>query len=355
MSGRRNGRVREPACPPSDVPSVGEGDRIRSTSRSATGGIGTVTGPLHDDEFTIDVRLVRALVDRTLPECASLPLSPLNRSGSSNALFRLGDELLVRLPRQPGGSATIEKEVRWLPQIGPLLPTAVPEIVAIGEPGLGYPERWSVVRWIEGDVPTVADPSSEAGPSRGGLALELAAVVTALRDIDVPASALADVELRWYRGAPLATRDVDTRRSVEACRAISGLDLDLDAALEVWQRAMTFPGSARAPTPRWYHGDLLAENLLVHQGRLAAVLDFGGLAVGDPTVDLIVAWELLDGPSRDVFRQAVGADDETWLRGRAWALSLALMTFPYYWVTMPDRCASRLAVARSVLLDAALT
>ena len=314
-----------------------------------------MTGPLHDDEFTIDVRLVRALVDRTLPECASLPLSPLRWSGSSNALFRLGEELLVRLPRQPGGSATIEKEARWLPQIGPLLPAPVPEIVAIGEPGFGYPERWLVVRWLEGDVPTVADPSSEADPPRGGLALDLAAVVTALCDIDVPASALSDPELHWYRGAPLATRDEHTRRGVEACRAISGLDLDLDASLEVWEQAMALPGSARAPTPRWYHGDLLAENLLVHEGRLAAVLDFGGLSVGDPTVDLIVAWEVLDAASRDVFRQAVGAEDEAWLRGRAWALSLALMTFPYYWVTMPDRCASRLAVARSVLLDAALT
>lgn len=242
-----------------------------------------------------------------------------------------------------------------MPQIGPRLPAAVPEIVAIGEPGLGYPERWSVVRWLEGAVPTVADPSSEADPPRGGLALDLAAVVTALRDIDVPSSALADPELRWYRGAPLATRDVDTRRCVQACRAISGLDLDLDASLEVWEQAMALPGSTRAPTPRWYHGDLLAENLLVHEGRLAAVLDFGGLSVGDPTVDLIVAWEVLDAASRDVFRQAVRTDDEAWLRGRAWALSLALMTFPYYWVTMPDRCASRHAVARSVLVDAALT
>ena len=103
------------------------------------------------------------------------------------------------------------------------------------------------------------------------------------------------------------------------------------------------------------HGDLLAENLLVRDGRLAAVLDFGGLAVGDPTVDLIVAWEVLDPASREVFRRAVGVDETSWLRGRAWALSLALITFPYYWSTMPDRCASRLAVARSVLADAAST
>lgn len=310
---------------------------------------------LHDDELVIDVHVVRALVDRALPECAPLPLGPLGSSGSSNALFRLGDELLVRLPRQPGGSATIEKEARWLPQIGPLLPVSVPEIVAIGEPGFDYPERWSVLRWLEGSVPSVAGPSSGHEPARGRLALDLATVVKALGDIDVPLSALADPELRWYRGAPLATQDVHTRRSLGACRDISELDLDLDAALDVWEQAMALPGIDQAATPRWYHGDLLAENLLVSDGRLTAVLDFGGLAVGDPTVDLMVAWEVLDAASRDVFRRAVGADDESWIRGRAWALSLALRTFPYYWVTMPDRCASRLAIARSVLADATST
>ena len=327
----------------------------RSTWRPVTDGMGPVADTLHDDELPVDVRLVRALVDGALPEYASLPLSPLGSSGSSNALFRLGDELLVRLARQPGGSATIEKEARWLPQIGPLLPVSVPEIVAIGEPGVDYPERWSVVRWIDGNVPTVVDPRLEAKAARGSLALDLATVVNALHAIVVPPSALADPSLRWYRGAPLAAQDVPTRRAVEACRDISELDLDLDAALQVWEQAMALPGIEQVATPRWYHGDLLAENLLVRDGRLTAVLDFGGLAVGDPTVDLIVAWEVLDTASRDVFRQAVGADDPSWLRGRAWALTLALGTFPYYRVTMPDRCASRLAITRSILAEATST
>lgn len=327
----------------------------RSTPGLVTDGIGTVAGRLHHNELLIEAGLVRDLVDRAFPEYASLPLSRLPSSGSSNALFRLGNELLVRLPRQPGGSATIEKEARWLPRVGPLLPVSVPEIVAIGEPDLGYPERWSVVHWLDGDIPPVAEPSSHTDPMRERLALDLAGVVTALRHIDVPASALVDPELGWYRGAPLATQDVRTRRCVEACRAIADLDLDLDAALLVWERAMALPGIEQTATPRWYHGDLMAENLLVGDGRLTAVLDFGGLAVGDPTVDLVVAWEVLDPASREVFRHTVGAGEREWLRGRAWALSLALGTFPYYWVTMPDRCASRLAVVRSVLADAAAT
>lgn len=312
-----------------------------------------MSGPLHDDELPIGTSLVRALVDRTLPDCRALPLARVRSTGSSNALFRLGDELLVRLPRQPGGSATIEKEARWLPSIRRLLPVGVPEIVVVGEPGCGYPERWSVVRWLAGEVPTVAGPVAATEPRRDGLARDLAAVVTALREGDVPPGALADPELRWYRGDALATRDADTRQSLEACRSVPGLGLDLDAALEVWDRAVALPASSGATSPRWLHGDLLAENLLVTEGRLAAVLDFGGLSVGDPTVDLVVAWEVLDAPSREVFRQTVGVDDEAWVRGRAWALALALMTFPYYWGTMPERCASRLAMARSVLADAA--
>lgn len=314
-----------------------------------------MTDPLHDDELLIDLSLVRGLLDRALPEYASLPLTRLRASGSTNALFRLGDGLLVRLPRQPGGTATIEKEARWLPQIGRLLRVSVPEVVAVGEPDLGYPERWAVVRWLEGDVPTVADSASHTGPARPGLARDLAAVVIALRDIQVPDGALVDPQLRSYRGDPLQSMDETTRGNLAACRDISGLDLDFEAALRVWEEAMALPQTGSGSEPRWYHGDLMAENLLVRGGRLAAVLDFGVLAVGDPTVDLIVAWEVLDPPARDVFRRAVGPDETSWLRGRAWSLSLALMTFPYYSSTMPDRCASRLAVVRSVLADAAST
>ena len=309
---------------------------------------------LHDDELTVDLDLVRALLGDLHPEWARLPVQRLASTGSTNALFRVGGDLLVRVPRQPDGSATIEKEARWLPYVGAALPVAVSQVVAVGRPGHGYPERWSVVRWIDGEHPAVvgdlgADPDA---PDRTDLARDLAAVVVALRSLTVPPAALADAALRWYRGLPLVTRDDDTRQSLDACRAIDGLGLDLDAAAAVWDEAMTLPGAGVAEESSWYHGDLAAENLLVRDGRLAAVLDFGALSVGDPTVDLIPAWEVLDPAARAVFRDAVAVDDAAWLRGRAWALSLALMTFPYYWETMPGRCASRRAVVRAVLADA---
>ena len=307
-----------------------------------------MTGVLHEDELPVDLALVRALVADQLPAYASLPLHRLAASGSDNALFRLGDDLLVRVPRQPGGSRTIAREARWLPVVAPHLPVPVPEVVAVGAPALGYPEHWSVVRWIEGSTPGGA----ASGAAGAALAADLAGVVTALRGAAVPDAALGDHELRLYRGLPLATRDQGTRESVEQCRGITGLDLDLDAALAVWDAAVRLPSSSRVAEPRWHHADLVAENLLVRDGRLAAVLDFGALSVGDPTVDLIVAWDVLDAPSREAFRGAVGVDDESWLRGRAWALCLALMTFAYYWDTMPERCANRLAVAQAVLADA---
>jgi aminoglycoside phosphotransferase (APT) family kinase protein len=311
-----------------------------------------MTEPLHDDEIRIDEELVRSLLGTLPTSYHGLPLRRLDSTGSSNALFRLGDELLVRLPRQPGGTATIEKERRWLSYVAPALPVAVPEIVAVGEPAFGYPERWSVVRWLAGVLPVPPVPGE---PPRHDLARALAGVVTGLRDADVPVEARDDDALRWYRGEPLATMDASTRECLAACREIDGLDLDLDACTALWDDAMAQPGVDDGGRPRWYHGDLVAENLLVRDDRLVAVLDFGGLSVGDPTVDLVVAWELLDAEARHTYREVVGADDDTWSRGRAWALALAVMTFPYYWTTMPRRCAERLVLARAVLTDHAST
>lgn len=250
-----------------------------------------MTTALHDDELSIDLPLVRALVDRA--------------------------ELLVRLPRQPGGSVTIEKEARWLSEIRPLVPVAVPEVVAVGEPDLGYPERGSIVRRLHGDLPSAIGPRMPVDAARACLAHDFADFITALRAIAVPPEAMGDPALRWYRGEPLATRDAQTRRGIAACRTIPGLDLDLDAALGVWEEAMALPEVNQAVSPRWYHGDLLAENLLVRDGHVAAVLDFGGLGVGDPTIDLIAAWEVLDPAAREVLRTALDLDDVSWLRGRA--------------------------------------
>lgn len=306
---------------------------------------------LHNDEIPIDAGLVRALVDRAAPHYGDLPIRRLNSSGSTNALFRLGENLLVRLPRQPGGSAAIAKEAKWLPVIRPSLPVGVPEVVAVFEPGYDYPEHWSVVRWIDGEHPEVVTPETPVDPRRADLAVDLAEVVNALGLAQVPSGAVSDPALQWYRGEPLATMDAVTRQNIGRCRGLDNFGYDLDAAERLWSEAMRLPGAQDRPAPRWYHGDLTAENLLVRDGRLAAVLDFGALSVGDPAVDLVVAWEVLDPPAREIFRRKLGVDDATWLRGRAWALSLTFMIW-YYWATMPQRRTRSIAVGRNVLADA---
>jgi aminoglycoside phosphotransferase (APT) family kinase protein len=227
----------------------------------------------------------------------------------------------------------------------------VPEVVGVYEPACGYPERWSVVRWIDGAHPAVLDRSTPVDVHRVALAEDLAELLLRLHGLEVPLEALDDADLRWYRAEPLARMDSTTRANIGHCRGLGEFDVDFDAVERVWDEAMRLPGVARAPLPRWHHADLAAENLLLRDDRLAAVLDFGGLAVGDPTVDLIVAWEVLDPPARDVFRRTLGVDEATWRRGRAWALSISLMIW-YYWATMPERRASRIAVVQNVLADA---
>jgi aminoglycoside phosphotransferase (APT) family kinase protein len=304
-------------------------------------------GVLHADELAVDVALVRRLVARSLPRLSHLHLQPLASSGSTNAHFRLGDDLLVRLPRERGGSATIDKEARWLPLIAAGLTTPVPEVLAVGEPAFGYPERWSVTTWLDGAPPAVLRDTATSG-STETLALELARTIAELREVVVPPSALEDPALSSYRGGPLTALDHDFRTAVEACRQIRGLELDLDRALVVWEEALAAEREID-PQRTWYHGDLLAENLLIRDGRLAAVLDFGVLAVGDPTVDLVVAWELLDPTGREVLRRALEVDDASWATSMGWALLIALITFPYYWDTMPTRCADRRTMAAAVL------
>lgn len=309
---------------------------------------------LHDDELPIDVHLVKRLVASQFPQYKDLSLTRLGASGSTNILFRLGNELLVRLPRQPGAGEVILKEQQWLPYIGARLSVSVPEIIAVGEPGFGFPEHWSIVRWLAGDIPNPVRPGERPSEDRTGLARDLADVILALRQIELPDLSIDESRIRNYRGRSLQEFDRATRYCIKQCRNIEGLDLDLDLALAVWHKGLSIPGAADVGVDRWFHGDLVCENLLLTGDKLSSVLDFGGLSIGDPTIDLHGAWELFDAPAREVFRRRLGVDDDEWFRGRAWALGIAIGTFSYYWTKMPSRMECRLAMANSVLAEAKL-
>lgn len=289
---------------------------------------------MRPDEVDLDASLVGRLVAEQFPRWAGQPVERLKSSGTENAMFRLGTGLVVRLPRYPGAVGDVEHEQRWLPRLAPRLPVAVPEALGRGEPSAEYAWPWSVFRWLDGHNPVagaVEEPRSLAG--------DLAEFVRALRRID-PRDGPPN-----HRGVPLAKRDGATRS------AIAQLDgrIDTAAVTALWEEALRAP--ARQAPPVWAHGDLSPGNVLVAEGRLRAVIDFGTVGVGDPAVDLIVAWNLLPASARGTFRDAVGADDAEWARGRGWALSISLIQLPYYWQTNPALAENSRHVIHEILTE----
>ncbi|MEU5708081.1 aminoglycoside phosphotransferase family protein [Streptomyces flaveolus] len=296
------------------------------------------TVKMREGEVDIDPPLVGRLIARQFPEWSALPVRRLDSSGTENAMFRLGTGLVVRLPRHPGAVADVRHEQRWLPRLGPLLPVATPEPAGLGAPGEGFPWPWSVYRWLDGRNPVAG---AVAEPER--LAERLGAFVAALRRIDPhdgpPAS----------RGVPLTARDEPTRAALARLTALTDR-IDTAAVTALWEEALRAP--AHAGPPAWAHGDLSPGNVLVEGDRLSAVIDFGCAGVGDPAVDLIVAWNLLPASARDTFRKAVGADDAQWARGRGWALSISLIQLPYYWHTNPVLAENSRHVIAELLAEA---
>ncbi|CAA9416679.1 MAG: putative phosphotransferase [uncultured Rubrobacteraceae bacterium] len=292
------------------------------------------TGKMHADEVHIDASLVRRLVDGQFPQWADLPVSAVRSTGTVNAIYRLGDHLYARLPRVEGWAEDLEREWRWLPELAPHLSLRIPEPVGRGHPAGPYPFSWAIYGWIDGQPYSdklVSDQRRAAG--------DLARFVAELRRIGPVAGA--------PRGGrrPLRELDAATRAAVESARGI----IDADAATAAWESALGAP--AWKGEPVWVHADLLRPNLLVHEGRLCAVIDFGSVGVGDPAADVIPAWSVFGRDGRETFREALDVDDGAWSRARGFALHQAALIIPYYVETNPGFAALARRTVEEVISD----
>lgn len=275
---------------------------------------------MHENELEIDDNLVHGLIKNQCPQWAKLPLKPITSSGTDNALFRLGNEYVVRLPRIEWSLGSIDKNINkeweWLPKIAKLLTIPISEPLFKGEPDANYPWLWTITRWNEGD-----NPNFEEENEHESLAKDLALFLNQLHNIkliDGPFS---------RRGISLNTKELDA----ETRKALSELEgeIDIQSTTLLWNHLSTI--SYWCKDPLWVHGDFLPGNILIQNHRLSAVIDFSDVGIGDPACDLVIAWSLLNANSRRIFRKNLDhIDDDTWERGRGWALSIALIMLPYY-------------------------
>ncbi|WP_427893136.1 aminoglycoside phosphotransferase family protein [Kribbella sp. GL6] len=272
-------------------------------------------GPV-PERIEVEATQVRRLVAEQFPRWAELDVRPVANGGWDNRTFHLGTDLIVRLPSAAEYAQAVEKEHRWLPVLAPLLPLPIPVPLGLGEPTADYPYPWSVYQWIDG-VTAAADRIAD--PVR--FAVDLAEFLVALRSVDTTDGPQPGIH-NWYRGGTLRTYDKNTQAALAEDELAGHVDVAL--AREIWADSLDARWDR---VDRWFHGDIAEGNLLLNDGRLAAVIDFGTCGVGDPACDLAIAWTLLNADGRRAFRDRLAVDDPTWARGRGWALWKALATY----------------------------
>ena len=286
----------------------------------------------------ITPELVAWLIAEQFPQWSGLPVQPVALDGIDNTTFRLGDALSVRLPSADAYVEQVEKEHRWLSVLAPQLPLPIPEPLAKGVPGCGFPRPWSVYRWIDGE------PAASARiADLPQFAADLAGFLAALYAID-PAGGPGPGTHNFHRGGPLAVYDDETRAALAELRG----HIDTGLAAEVWQAANE---AAWDGPPVWFHGDAQPGNLLVRDGRLSAVIDFGTSGVGDPACDTTIAWTFFAGQSRQVFKERLPADAATWARGRGWAVWKAMIVLVAALRDDPEDAAYTTRVIEAILAD----
>lgn len=259
-------------------------------------------------EIDVSPALLRRLLHAQHPDLADWPLTVL-ANGWDNVVFRVGDDLLARLPRREMGARLAVHEQRWLPGLAPRLPLPIPAPVRAGRPGLGYPWPWSIVPYLPGEVAALTPPADPAAA-----AVSLGGFLAALHTPAPP-----DAPDNPFRGVPLADRTDTVMQNL----SLVADQVDARAVRRMWAAALAAPRWRQPPV--WVHGDLHPANILVHDGRISGVIDFGDLTAGDPAADLSVGWMLLPAGCHQAFRDSARASDASWARATGWALALGLV------------------------------
>jgi aminoglycoside phosphotransferase (APT) family kinase protein len=296
-----------------------------------------IMAKMHENELEIDEQLVQALIKEQCPQWAMLPLSRIKSSGTDNALFRLGSEYVVRLPRidwEVGSNLKkINKEYEWLPRIASFLKIAISEPIFKGLPDESYPWPWIITKWIKGEI-----PDFEIKNEYELLAIDLADFLNEFHKIKLTHGPMS------RRGVTLKEVDEETRTAIDDLQG----EIDIQSVTALWKDFLNIPYWHHDPV--WVHGDFLPGNILILNNRLSGVLYFSDVGIGDPACDLVIAWCLLNSTSRKIFKNHLeNIDEDTWQRGRGWALSIALIMLPYYMHTNPTLTALARRIIKTVL------
>ncbi|HFL2715800.1 TPA: aminoglycoside phosphotransferase family protein [Legionella pneumophila] len=257
--------------------------------------------------LVIDSQLVQQLIVEQFPQWARLKITPVKSSGWDNRTFHLGENMLVRLPSRAEYASQVTREQNWLPKLKPFLPVPIPKPLAMGMPSEHYPWHWSIYEWLEGETLAI-----DRIKDLNQFALDLANFLRALQQCDSLGGPPAGPE-NFHRGASLTVYDKNTR---EAIKQVGDIELS-QILTKIWNRALA---SSWQKNPVWIHGDIAVGNLLINNGRLSAVIDFGQFAIGDPACDLALFWTFFTGESQSIFREAINLDEDTWDRARGWVL-----------------------------------
>ncbi len=268
---------------------------------------------MHENELDIDEHLVKKLLADQFPEWAHLPVKRISSSGTDNAIFKFGDDTLIRVPRRADMLDTLQRQEKWVNPMAVHLPLAVPTLIAYGNPQDSFPWHWGIYSWIEGD-----NLYNNSTLDLNQAALDLAKFINKLQAFDSTNAP------RSWRGVTLKSRDAEVRKAIDALKD----EIDVQKITDVWNRCISVAEWDKDSV--WIHADLLPTNILAQNGKLAGIIDFDGFGVGDPAVDLLPAWSIFTAESRDIFRKQLCVDDATWMRGCGWALSLAIIAIPYY-------------------------